>query len=186
MIYPTLISTTCVKIRQISCIIFEIKSHFSRRNSPVFFLAQTLHTFYESSPSKCKFSDFPLLALKLTKLLMSFLQQKVSFSSKFASLFSIMREFFCTFLAETLYVIDKGSTSRCTFSDLPMLALKFAKFLKSFLELRVSFLTFYPCSTESLFISYKKFPRKQSSQVVFFNVQYIYFQDMMLASEKLI
>ena len=102
MIYPTLISTTCVKIRQISCIIFEIKSHFSRRNSPVFFLAQTLHTFYESSPSKCKFSDFPLLALKLTKLLMSFLKQKVSFSSKFASLFSIMREFFCTFLVETL------------------------------------------------------------------------------------
>ena len=115
MIYPTLISTTCVKIRQISCIIFEIKSRFSRRNSPVFFLAQTLHTFYESSPSKCKFSDFPLLALKLTKLLMSFLKQKVSFSSKFASLFSIMREFFCTFLVETLYVIDKGSTSSAHF-----------------------------------------------------------------------
>ena len=138
------------------------KSFFTTQ-LPCIFLAQTLHTFYESSPSKCKFSDFPLLALKLTKLLMSFLKQKVSFSSKFASLFSIMREFFCTFLVETLYVIDKGSTSRCTFSDLPMLALKFAKFLKSFLELRVSFLTFYACSTESLFISYKKFPRKQSS-----------------------
>ena len=31
-----------------------------------------------------------------------------------------------------------------------------------------------------------KFPRNLSSQVVFFNFQYIYFQDMMVASEKLI
>ena len=92
MIYPTLISTTCVKIRQISCIIFEIKSHFSRRNSPVFFLAQTLHTFYESSPSKCKFSDFPLLWLKCNKFLMSFFKQKVSFSSKFGSFSSVERD----------------------------------------------------------------------------------------------
>ena len=49
------------------------------------FLAQTLHTFYKSSPSKCRFSDFPLLALKLTKFHMSFFKQKVSFSSKFGS-----------------------------------------------------------------------------------------------------
>ena len=138
------------------------KSFFTTQ-LPSIFLAQTLHTFYESSPSKCKFSDFPLLALKLTKLLVIFETKSQFFFSKFASLFSIMREFFCTFLVETLYVIDKGSTSRCTFSDLPLLALKFAKFLKSFLELRVSFLTFYACSTESLFIRYKKFPRKQSS-----------------------
>ena len=38
------------------------------------FLAQTLHTFYKSIPSKCKFSDFPLLGLKFTKFLMSFLK----------------------------------------------------------------------------------------------------------------
>ena len=36
------------------------------------FLAQTLHTFYKSSPSKCKFSDFSLLGLKFTNFLMSF------------------------------------------------------------------------------------------------------------------
>ena len=49
------------------------------------------------------------------------------------------RWFFCTFLAETLYAIDKSSTSKCKFSDLPLLTLKFTKFLKSFLEPRVSF-----------------------------------------------
>ena len=55
------------------------------------FLAQILNTFYTSSPSKCKFSDFALLALKFTKSLMSFLESRVSFSSNFASLFSVMR-----------------------------------------------------------------------------------------------
>ena len=55
------------------------------------FLAQMLHTFYKSSPTKCKFSDFSLLILKLIKFLMSFLKQKVSFSSKFGLLFSVMR-----------------------------------------------------------------------------------------------
>ena len=49
------------------------------------------------------------------------------------------RSFFCTFLAETLYVIDKSSTSRCKFSHLPLLALKFIKFFMSCLEPRVSF-----------------------------------------------
>ena len=36
------------------------------------FLAQTLHTFYKSSPPKFKFSDFPLLRLNFTKFLMHF------------------------------------------------------------------------------------------------------------------
>ena len=36
------------------------------------FLAQTLHSFYKSSPSYCKFSDIPLLRLMFTKFLMSF------------------------------------------------------------------------------------------------------------------
>ena len=48
------------------------------------FLAQTLHTFDKCSPSKWKFPDFPLLALKFTKFL--------SFSLKFDSLFSVMRD----------------------------------------------------------------------------------------------
>ena len=43
------------------------------------------------------------------------------------------------FLAETLYVIDKSSTSKWKFSDFQLLALKFTKFLMSFLEPSVSF-----------------------------------------------
>ena len=60
---------------------------FSRHNSSVFVLAQTLHNFCKISPSKCKFSDFLLLRLKFTKFLMSFLEPRVSFSLNFASLF---------------------------------------------------------------------------------------------------
>ena len=90
-IYLTLPSSTCVKIRQITYVIFETISHFSRHNSSVF-LAQTLYTFYKNSPSKWKLSDFPLLGLKFTKFLMSFFKQKVSFSSKFGSFFSVMRD----------------------------------------------------------------------------------------------
>ena len=103
-IYLILLSTTCVKIQQITYAIFEIiyKSFFTTQFLCIFF-AQTLHTFYKSSPSKCKFSDFPLLGLKFTKRLMSFFKQKVSFSSKFGSFFSVMREFVCTFLAEFIF-----------------------------------------------------------------------------------
>ena len=103
------------------------------------FLAQTLHTLYKNTPSECKFSDFPLLALKFTKFLRLFFKQEVSFSSKFGSLFSVMEIILLYFLAETLYAIDKSGTSKCKFSDSPLLALKFTKFFMSFLEPRVSF-----------------------------------------------
>ena len=55
-------------------------------------LAQTLHTFDRNIPLKCNFLDFPLLELKLTKFLMSLFKQKMSFSFKFGSLFSVMRD----------------------------------------------------------------------------------------------
>ena len=80
-IYVTLLSTTCAKIHQTTYVIYETISPFSRHNS-----SQTLHTFYKSSPSKCNFSGFPLLALKFTKFVMSFFKLKVRFSSKFGSL----------------------------------------------------------------------------------------------------
>ena len=90
-IYLTLLSITCVKIHQITYVISEIiyKSFFTTQ-FPCIFLAQTLHTFYKSSPSKCKLSDFSLLGLKFTNFLMSFFKQKDSFSSKFGSFFSVM------------------------------------------------------------------------------------------------
>ena len=64
--------------------------HFWNHLFLCIFLAQILHTLDKSSSSKCKFSHFPLLALKFTKFLKSFFKQKVSFSSKFGSFFSVM------------------------------------------------------------------------------------------------
>ena len=90
-VYLTFLSSTCLKIHQIPYIIFETISHFSQHNFSVFFSVQSLHSFYKSSPSKCKFSDFLLLALKFTKFVISFLKQKVRFSLKFGSFFSVMR-----------------------------------------------------------------------------------------------
>ena len=46
------------------------------------FLAQTLHTFYKSSPSKCKFSDFPLLGLKVHQFPHVIFQTKSQFFFK--------------------------------------------------------------------------------------------------------
>ena len=68
-IYPTLLSTSCMKIYQMNYFIFETICHFSRQPLSI---------------SKWKFSDLPLLALKFTKFLMSFLEPRVSFSSNFA------------------------------------------------------------------------------------------------------
>ena len=89
-IYLTLNSTACVKIHQIPHHFWSPKSFFMTQFLCIF-LAQTLLTFYKSSPSKCESSDFPLLALKFTKFFMSFFEQRVSFFSNFASLFSVMK-----------------------------------------------------------------------------------------------
>ena len=67
------------------------------------FLAQTIHTFYKSSPSKCKFSDVPLLVLKFTKFLTLFFKQNVSFS--FGSLFSVMRDNSSVLFYLSLYML---------------------------------------------------------------------------------
>ena len=87
---------------------FETISHFSRHDSSLFFLAQTLHTFYKISSSKCKSSDFPLLVLKFTKFLMSFFKQQISFSSKFESLFSAIRyDSYVLFLLKLFMLLTK-------------------------------------------------------------------------------
>ena len=78
-IYLILPSNAFVKF-QITYVIFETISHFFRAQLLCNFLAETLHTFYKSSQSKCKLSYIPLLGLKFTKFLMSFFKQKVSFS----------------------------------------------------------------------------------------------------------
>ena len=113
---------------------------FSTAHLLCIFLVQTLRTFYKSRPSKCKFSYFPLLALKFTKFLMSFFKQKVSFFFEVWIFFQCHeKSLFCTFLAETLHAIEKSNTSKCKFLDLPLLSLKFTKLLMSFLKPRVDF-----------------------------------------------
>ena len=72
------------------CHFWNYKSFFTTQLLCIF-LAQTLHTFNKTSPIKCKVSDFPLFRLKFTKLLKSVFKWKVSFSSNFPSLFSVMR-----------------------------------------------------------------------------------------------
>ena len=79
-----------MKIHQTTYVTFGTINHFSQLLC--IFLAQPLHTFNKSSPSKWKFWDFLLLRLKFTKFLMSFFKWKVSFSSNFASLFGAMRD----------------------------------------------------------------------------------------------
>ena len=66
------------------CYFWNHKSFFTTQLVSIF-LAETLHTFGRNIPSKCKFSDFPLLELNFTKLFMPFFKQKVIFSSKFGS-----------------------------------------------------------------------------------------------------
>ena len=69
------------------------------------FLVSTSHTFYKCSTSKCKFSDFPMLALKFTKFFISFLEARVSFSSNFASHFCVMRHNFSVLFHLNLYLL---------------------------------------------------------------------------------
>ena len=84
--------------------------------TPLYFLAQTQYTFDKSSTSKCKFSDLPLLALKFTKFLMSFLEPRVSFSSNFASLFSVMRHNSSVLFHLKLYMLwTKGAHQSANF-----------------------------------------------------------------------
>ena len=91
-IYLTLRSTNCLKIHVILYVTFA-NMHKSFFMAQLFcnFLAQSLHIFYNSSPEKCKYLDFPLLTLKFTKFLMSFFKQKVNFFfSKFPYILGVI------------------------------------------------------------------------------------------------
>ena len=131
------------------------------------FLAQTLHTFYKSSPLEWEFSDFPLLGLKVHQIPHVIFQIKIQFFSKVLIFFSVMRDnsfillisfilsqyffklcitlqcheprLFCTFASNFLYALTKRIRSKCTFSDFQLLAWKLIKFLMSFFKSQVSF-----------------------------------------------
>ena len=56
------------------------------------FSSKTLYALDKTSPSKCKFSDLRLFALKLTKFLMSIFKPPVNFSLSIASPFRVMTQ----------------------------------------------------------------------------------------------
>ena len=88
------------------------------------FLAQTLHTFEKSI--------FRLFTarVKIQQVPQAIFQTKSLFFFKVCvTLQCHERQLFCTFLAEYLYAIDKSSTCKCKFSELPLLPLKFTIFL---------------------------------------------------------
>ena len=68
----------CEKPQNYLCHFWNHKSYFTTQLLSIL-LAQKLHTFYKSSPSKCECSDFPLPALKFDKFLMSVFKKKSVF-----------------------------------------------------------------------------------------------------------
>ena len=127
------------RIYLISPVIFETISHFSRHNSSVFFSSNITY-FLQKQPIKVQIFRLSTARVKVHQIPHVIFQTKSQFFFKvWIFLQCHERSFFCTFLAETLYAIDKSSTSKCKFSDLPLLAFKFTKFLMPFFEPRVSF-----------------------------------------------
>ena len=92
-IYLTLLSATYVKIHQIPyiCRFWNHKSFFTTQLVCII-LVQILHTFDKYIPSNFRPPNFSLLELKYIKFLTLIFKQKVSLSSKFGSLFSVMRD----------------------------------------------------------------------------------------------
>ena len=79
-------------------------------------LAENLYAIDKSSTSKCKFSDLPLLALKFSKFVMSFLEPRVGCSSNFVSLFSVMRDDSSVLFPLKLYIVwTKGAHQSANF-----------------------------------------------------------------------
>ena len=81
-------------------------------------LSQTLHILHKREQSKCNFFYILVLRSKFITVL-SFLKQKISFSSNFPPPFGIMRHISSMlFLAETLYTLNKSSLSKYKFGEI--------------------------------------------------------------------
>ena len=113
-----------VKSHQIPYTILETISHFFTTQLLCIFLAQTLHTFYKNRTSKYKLSDLPLLALKFTKFLMSFLEGRVNFFFNFCITLQCHEAWFVfTFSSKSIWKNACGNI---------------AKFFMSFLKAQIS------------------------------------------------
>ena len=87
--------------------------------TPQHFFSWNFICYWEKQHIKCKFSYLPLIALKSTKFLMSFLEPRASFSSNFASLFSVMRHNSSVLFHLKLYMLwTKGADQSANFQTL--------------------------------------------------------------------
>ena len=97
---------------------FYMTLHCHEIYSPVIFQVKRYILCLKGTSHGANFSDFLVLGSKFTKLL-SFLEQKISFSSKFSLLFRIMRHYSSIFfLAEALYTLSKSSLSKYKFDEI--------------------------------------------------------------------
>ena len=121
-------SSVLMKICQIAHVIFQTTSQFFFKfymtlqcheiYSSVLFLGQMLYTLHRETNQSGNFLGFLVLGSKFIKFL-SFLKQKISFSSNFAPLFGIMRHISSIlFLAKTLYTFSKSSLSKYKFGEI--------------------------------------------------------------------
>ena len=97
-------------------------SHFWSHKS--FFIFHFFSWIITNFLWKCNFSDFPRLALKFTKFLMSFLEKNVSSPSNFASLFSVMRHNSSVLFLLNLYTLCKKVALEVQISRLSTVCMK--------------------------------------------------------------
>ena len=138
-IYLTVLLTTCLKIHQIPYIIFETISPFPDA-SPMYYFSSNIAYFLQKKPIKKQIFRLFTTLVKIQQISHVIFQTKSLFFFKVCITLQCHEgQFYCTFLADTLYDIDKSSTSKCKFSYLPLLAFKFTKLIMSFLEPGVNF-----------------------------------------------
>ena len=91
-IYLTLLTTLCVKIHQIPNVIFENISHFFTTQVLCNFFSSKIAYFLHKWSIKVQIFRVSTARVKIHQLLHVIIQTKGSFSSKFGSLFSVMRD----------------------------------------------------------------------------------------------
>ena len=73
-----------------------------------------MYTLYKKSPSKRNLQTFAWLG-QIQQIPHVIFETAIQFFLNFASLCSVMRDSFCTFLAETLYDLNKGAHQNAKF-----------------------------------------------------------------------
>ena len=141
--------STLRKIHTVAHAIFETtRSKFTQilyhcpvswKINPLYFFSSNLIYFLQKKATEVQVFRLPTARVKIHRISYVTFRTKSQFSFKvWTTLQCNVRSFFCTFLAETLYALDKSNTSMCKFPDLQLLKLNFTKFLMSFFKPKVN------------------------------------------------